>query len=385
LYELEETLNYHLAREYGVDPSKTKKYAAWKAGHKPFHWFVDFYPLMAAGGFDVVIGNPPYVETSDVTGYRPHGSSLWKTGNLFSVCIERFSELLSHAGQFSVIVPISAVSTPRMIPLLQLCDQRFHNVWVSSFAVRPGKLFVGVDMNLSIITGGRRASPGGMNGRFTTAYTRWSSEQRIFLFQTIYYSGQSGLAKKVGDPVLDSIITKVSGMSGLEEVVLRSGMQISEGLYVHSGGRYFRKCATTQFSNEYKPLSVPVQWKYGVAAALSSSIFYVLWLAISDCYHVTKRDVDSLAVTPEMLGDAVLNKLGKELLEDLIHNAVSRTRRRKGGSTREEINFRVGLSKELIDQIDIKLAQHYGLTPIQLDYIINYDIKYRMGQGDEDA
>jgi hypothetical protein len=86
-----------------------------------------------------------------------------------------------------------------------------------------------------------------------------------------------------------------------------------------------------------------------------------------------------------MLGDAVLNKLGKELLEDLIHNAVSRTRRRKGGSTREEINFRVGLSKELIDQIDIKLAQHYGLTPIQLDYIINYDIKYRMGQGDEDA
>ncbi len=66
LYELEETLNYHLANEYGVDPGKTKHYEAWRASHKPFHWYVDFYPLMAAGGFDVVIGNPPYVEYQKV-------------------------------------------------------------------------------------------------------------------------------------------------------------------------------------------------------------------------------------------------------------------------------------------------------------------------------
>ena len=37
------------------------------------------------------------------------------------------------------------------------------------------------------------------------------------------------------------------------------------------------------------------------------------------------------------------------------------------------------LSKETIDQIDSTLAQHYGLTDKELDFIINYDIKYRMG------
>ena len=37
LHDLEETLNYHLAREYGVDVTKTKKYEAWRTGHKPFH------------------------------------------------------------------------------------------------------------------------------------------------------------------------------------------------------------------------------------------------------------------------------------------------------------------------------------------------------------
>jgi hypothetical protein len=36
-------------------------------------------------------------------------------------------------------------------------------------------------------------------------------------------------------------------------------------------------------------------------------------------------------------------------------------------------------SKKLIDEIDKALAQHYGFTEEELDFIINYDIKYRMG------
>jgi hypothetical protein len=37
-------------------------------------------------------------------------------------------------------------------------------------------------------------------------------------------------------------------------------------------------------------------------------------------------------------------------------------------------------SKPIIDQIDCLLAQHYGFTHEELDFIINYDIKYRMGK-----
>ena len=43
-------------------------------------------------------------------------------------------------------------------------------------------------------------------------------------------------------------------------------------------------------------------------------------------------------------------------------------------------------SKSIIDEIDRVLAQHYGLTDEELDFIINYDIKYRMrreGEGEE--
>ena len=36
-------------------------------------------------------------------------------------------------------------------------------------------------------------------------------------------------------------------------------------------------------------------------------------------------------------------------------------------------------SKDIIDEIDRVLVEHYGLTDEELDFIINYDIKYRMG------
>jgi hypothetical protein len=40
----------------------------------------------------------------------------------------------------------------------------------------------------------------------------------------------------------------------------------------------------------------------------------------------------------------------------------------------------VNKSKPIIDQIDCLLAEHYGFTDEELDFIINYDIKYRMGR-----
>ena len=37
-------------------------------------------------------------------------------------------------------------------------------------------------------------------------------------------------------------------------------------------------------------------------------------------------------------------------------------------------------SKSIEDRIDRVLAEHYGLTDEELEFIINYDIKYRMGR-----
>ena len=46
--------------------------------------------------------------------------------------------------------------------------------------------------------------------------------------------------------------------------------------------------------------------------------------------------------------------------------------------------FKPRSAKPLIDEIDRVLAEHYGFTDEELDFIINYDIKYRMGRDAEE-
>lgn len=50
-----------------------------------------------------------------------------------------------------------------------------------------------------------------------------------------------------------------------------------------------------------------------------------------------------------------------------------------GGRVRYQ-RFRPKAIKGIIDEIDEVLAMHYGFTDEELDFIINYDVKYRMGR-----
>lgn len=71
-------------------------------------------------------------------------------------------------------------------------------------------------------------------------------------------------------------------------------------------------------------------------------------------------------------------KLTKMLLDFYHASKVKRHRQGKRINV-TEINFDVQQSKPIIDEIDRILAKYYGLTDEELDFILNYDIKYRMG------
>ena len=56
------------------------------------------------------------------------------------------------------------------------------------------------------------------------------------------------------------------------------------------------------------------------------------------------------------------------------------TREQKQTGITQTQCFKIQKSKTFIDEIDRVLAMHYGFTEEELDFIINYDIKYRMGR-----
>ncbi|WKZ14286.1 MAG: hypothetical protein QY317_10255 [Candidatus Jettenia caeni] len=68
----------------------------------------------------------------------------------------------------------------------------------------------------------------------------------------------------------------------------------------------------------------------------------------------------------------------------LMCKSVRRIYNYKTSGKVEYDEFYLKKSKPIIDEIDKVLAQHYGFTDEELDFIITYDIKYRMGRDYDD-
>jgi hypothetical protein len=112
-----------------------------------------------------------------------------------------------------------------------------------------------------------------------------------------------------------------------------------------------------------------------------TTIFYWFWFSISEGYHCGKHEVLEFPVTFDKITNEnkkQLSAIADQLMDDLKNNSRSRQREQKTTNV-EYQEFYPSKSKNLIDEIDCILARHYGLSEEELDFIINYDIKYRLG------
>ena len=71
-------------------------------------------------------------------------------------------------------------------------------------------------------------------------------------------------------------------------------------------------------------------------------------------------------------------------MEDMVAKSRRRVYVYKTSGRVEYDEFYLKESKSIIDDIDRVLAKHYDFTDEELDFIINYDIKFRMGLGSGD-
>jgi type I restriction-modification system DNA methylase subunit len=78
------------------------------AGDKAFKWREQFNEIMSEGGFDVVIGNPPYVRQEELSEIKPYLEANYEiyqgTADLFAYFFEKELKILKEDGYFGMIV-----------------------------------------------------------------------------------------------------------------------------------------------------------------------------------------------------------------------------------------------------------------------------------------
>lgn len=392
LRALEDELNEHLASEYGIRTRDPKAFASWISSHEPFHWFIEFHGIMQAGGFDVVIGNPPYLELRQVD-YCPKDFVSLDGNAIHAMCIERSLQLMKPSSTISMIVPLALPSTQRMRCVQEMLEGE-RSTWYANFAWRPAKLFDAVNRALTIFVSVPASSP----RTYSTSYQKWTSDNREGLIERMAYvevphARPSFWVPKLGHEIETGILEKVLSVP---TTVSHFASKTDNWIYYRTTGGLYWKVFTDfapKFRLNGRPGSSSRETHFAVAhrahtkpmiGVLSSGLFWWWYTITSNLRDLNPADIQSFPVPKSALDDSALRTASERYLKDIVANSTMLVREQKSTGRTETQSFKIQKSKHLIDAIDRTLSMHYGFSDEELDFILNYDIKYRMG-GESEA
>jgi hypothetical protein len=289
-----------------------------------------------------------------------------------------------------MIIPLSICCGERMLTLRDLYIKKLGVFYISNFEISPSKLFEEAYQRLSIIVGGINND----NAHYISKLHRWYKTERENLINNLYYTKISlnteilPLFGKYRSINHLSVFSKIKPNSKpLFDVIIKS--KEKSFIYYQEATNYWVKMATrVPYFKKNGNIQAPDHGRFlyfknkkiatTVLAILNSSLFYLWHSTYSDGFHLSDMLVKYYLVNEELLSISTLYDMGLKLEVDIKSKSIVKPSNTKNDSIKME-SFNVSKSKSIIDEIDKALAKHYGFTEEELDFIINYDIKYRMG------
>lgn len=268
----------------------------WVAEARPFHWFAEFPEIIRRGGFDVVVGNPPYVKKSDIKGYSVVGYTTANCPDLYAPCYERSLALTSPSGRHAFIVMSSLSFGERFAPLRGVISARGGAEWWSTYGKIPAPLFRGVKVRNTILVLG----PG--NGTHTTRHHIHTARQRPWLFATLEYAPSS--RQGTDWPVRGGVAT--AALELMRRTTALDAQPSGELVYLRRSATYWFPAllgpvpVLNQDGTIYQQLDAVLQRAplttaerpQDAQALLGGKLSYLWWTAIGDDFNVNPREAE---------------------------------------------------------------------------------------------
>lgn len=320
--------------------------------------------------FDVIIGNPPYVEY----GKYPHKDKLInKFGNIYADVIKNSIDLLKPNGVLGYIIPLSYTATTRMSSIRNYVISNTKKQFVLNFADRPDCLFDGVHQKLNILI----AQIGkGKHKIYTSNYKHWYNEERKQLLNgrevRLCNHRYDQFIPKIGNEIEESIFSKVytNTNTNIYDIQNLNG----KSLYLNMRACFWIKSFSfNPGSNEYREFLYKKDEYNFILCLLNSSLFWLYWTIVSDCWHITTKELKTFYVPISKIKNEKFEKLAEKL-----ENKLEKTKKYVG-TKQVDFEYKHKLCKNIIDEIDDELKKIYSLTDLELKYIKTFAIKYRTG------
>lgn len=370
----------------------------------PFVLWQLYFPTVFKdnGGFDIIIGNPPYGAkisddakkffkknfacTKTVTG-KQKGST-----DTFALFIEKSFNLCNKGGIVNLIVPMSVTSSDSITALHNLLEKNCKVIKVSSYSNRPKQIFDTACIRTSIFYFQKSFSP--LEHLYTSKLMRRNEKNTIkniiddLKFIDSLKFKLLGRYPKIGTEQQLKIIEKMFSFNKkIADYVDEDGNPF---YYRTSGGRYFN--VVTDYptgSSKERPYHVNKKFTRIIAAVLSTNLFWFYQQTYTNGLDLKQFEIETVPLfdlkkVPSKTLDAV-GKLYDEYLTDIEKNVTVRTS--SAGSSYNVAtfkNYKISKSKNLSDKLDDLIGKLYGLTDEEINFFKNFELEFRISDSEEE-
>ena len=343
---------------------------------------------------DVVLGNPPYVRAApderhaDLATRGVPNRSAW--------IVERALAAARPAARVSFVLPVSTACTDAFGPARASWERACSTVVTSHFDTIPATLFDGVVQRLSIFEGRRRSSVAERAPArwFTSRYHRWLREERAGLLDRVRHvplptQTVSGSIAKVGDPIEAQLLERLFAHPPAGRLFAAPSAGAGRVLYKRRWSYFLlftdfvpelwdsdgvlREPSELKSIHTADPVDAAV-----LLAACSSTLFWWYFSVFTDNRNVNRRDLAAFPLPELDAGSrAQLASLAGELMVALRGCAEVRTCTYRSIGTIRNTYFRQGATRPVIDRIDAALAEAYGMSDAELEFVLGFERRFR--------